>query len=185
MALLAIRKFPDPILREAARPIGGFGDDLAALVRDMTETMFHEPGVGLAAPQVGVSKHLFIVDEAIFSGQRDEKDYAVRVFINSKVTLSEGEQTDMEGCLSFPGVFEEITRPRRIAVCAQDLTGKPFELVVEGLPARAILHEVDHLEARLIIDYMSPLKRRFVRREADRGFPNAEKNREARDSIPG
>lgn len=189
MARLPIRLYPDPILRKIAEPVARFDDDLKKLVRDMTETMFDEPGLGLAATQIGVSLHLFIVDETVFVGRRDAgaaDPRRVRVFINSIVTMTEGEQTDIEGCLSFPGVFEEILRPQKVGVRAYDLDGKPFNVVVENLAARALSHEIDHLEARLMIDYVSPLKRRFIKREAERGFPNAARNREARnESIPG
>lgn len=193
MALLDIRKFPDPILREVAKPIEEFGPELKRLVSDMADTMFDEPGIGLAATQVGVSRHLFILDATIFEhgGPRAERPAEgappreIRVFINAEVTLEEGEQTDMEGCLSFPGIFADVTRPKRVGMRALDIEGKPFEVVVEDLPARALLHELDHLEGRLLIDYMSPLKRRFVKREAERGYPNAEKNRDARDSAQG
>ncbi|MBI3070900.1 MAG: peptide deformylase [Deltaproteobacteria bacterium] len=192
MAVLDIRKFPDPILREHAKRVTSFGADLKKLVADMADTMFDEPGIGLAATQVGESLHLFILDASIFDTSRQRGEPAeiaggekIRVFINAEVTLEEGDQTDMEGCLSFPGIFAEITRPKRVGMRALDIDGKPFEVVVDALPARALLHELDHLEGRLLIDYMSPLKRRFVKREADRGFPNAEKNRDARDSAQG
>jgi peptide deformylase len=192
MALLDIRKFPDPVLRETAKAVTEFGADLKKLIADMAETMFNEPGVGLAAPQVGVSLNLFIIDASLFEKGRKRADSddakadgQIRVFINAEVTLEEGEQTDMEGCLSFPGIFADITRPKRVGMRAIEIDGKPFEIVVEDLPARALLHELDHIEGRLLIDYMSPLKRRFVKREAERGFPNAEKNRDARDSAQG
>ncbi len=192
MAVLDIRKFPDPILREPAKPVASFGADLKKLVADMADTMFDEPGIGLAATQVGESLHLFILDASIFDTARKRSeaperaaDGKIRVFINAQVTLQEGEQNDMEGCLSFPGIFAEVTRPKRVGMRALDIDGKPFEVIVEDLPARALLHELDHLEGRLLIDYMSPLKRRFVKREAERGFPNAEKNRDARDSAQG
>lgn len=175
MALLEIRKFPDPILRKIADPVKDFGPGLEQLVADMAETMYAEPGVGLAAPQVGVSLRLFIADGAIFG----REDGAILVFANPQVLSAEGEQTGDEGCLSFPGIYEPITRPLRCRVRAQNVRGEPFEMGCEGLGCRAIFHEVDHLEGRLLIDYLSPLKRQLVRKEAKKGFPNAYKDKRA------
>ena len=168
MALREILKFPDPILRKVGEPVTDFGPSLRVLCQDMAETMYAEPGIGLAAPQVGVSLRLFIGDGTIFG----QPEGTTMVFANPTVMSSDGEQQGEEGCLSFPGVYEKITRPVRCRVRAQDIDGNFFELDCEGLPARAIFHEIDHLEARLMIDYLSPLKRQLVRKEAKKGYPN-------------
>lgn len=168
MALLEIRKFPDPVLRKVSEPVEKFDEELRALCQDMAETMYDEPGIGLAAPQVGVSLRLFIGDGTIFGFELG----TTVVFANPTVLSSEGEQEGEEGCLSFPGVFEKISRPEKCRVRAQDVVGSFFELDCEGLSARAIFHEIDHLEARLMIDYLSPLKRQLVRKEAKKGYPN-------------
>lgn len=168
MALLEIRKFPDPVLRKVSDAVTTFGPELKELCHDMAETMYDEPGVGLAAPQVGVSLRLFIGDGTIFGFEQG----TTLVFANPTVVASEGLQDGEEGCLSFPGVYEKISRPLKCRVRAQDIDGKVFELDCEGLPARAIFHEIDHLEARLMIDYLSPLKRQLVRKEAKKGYPN-------------
>src|SRR5207302_8356532 len=162
MALLDIKKFPDPVLRQPAEPVKNFGPELQKLVQDMAETMYAEPGVGLAAPQVGVSLRLFVGDGTIFG----MPDGTTLVFANPEVLSSGGEQIGEEGCLSFPGVYEPITRPLTCRVRAQGLDGGFFELECTELACRAIFHEIDHLEGRLLIDYLSPLKRQLVRKEA-------------------
>jgi peptide deformylase len=172
MALLEIRKFPDPVLRKPAEKVVEFDAALEVLVRDMVETMYAEPGVGLAAPQVGVSLRLFVADGVIFG----QPEGTTLVFVNAEILSSEGEQTGEEGCLSFPGVYEPVTRPMKCRLRAQDLQGEAFEMECEGLACRAIFHEIDHLEGRLIIDYLSPLKRQLVRKEARKGWPNAGQN---------
>jgi peptide deformylase len=175
VALLEIRKFPDPILRKVAEPVTDFGPALGRLVADMAEAMYAEPGVGLAAPQVGISLRLFIADGAIF-GFTDGRTLVVA---NLEILSAEGEQTGEEGCLSFPGVYEPVTRPLRCRIRAQGLDGAAFEMSCEELACRAIFHELDHLEGRLLIDYLSPLKRQLVRKEAKKGFPNAGKGQHA------
>ena len=168
MAILDIRKFPDPVLRKVAAPVERFDDELTQIVTDMAETMYAEPGVGLAAPQVGISLRLFIGDGTIFGFEEG----TTVVFANPEILSSEGEQEGDEGCLSFPGIYERVDRPNRCRVRAQDIHGVPFELDCEGLGCRAIFHELDHLEGRLMIDYLSPLKRQLVRKEAKKGYPN-------------
>jgi peptide deformylase len=168
VSLLEIRLFPDPVLRKVAEPVEDFGPELQRLVRDMVETMYAEPGVGLAAPQVGVSLRLFVADGALFGAPEG----STLVFANAQILSAEGEQTSEEGCLSFPGIYEPVTRPMKCKVRAQDVSGNLFEMECEGLACRAIFHEIDHCEGRLIIDYLSPLKRQLVRKEARKGFPN-------------
>ena len=152
--------YPDKRLREPGNDVEVFDAELHRLIEDMAETMYAAPGVGLAAPQIGVSKRLFIVDVA--SGDDEPSD--LRVFINPEIIAAEGETTFNEGCLSFPGVREDIERAERITVRALDQDGEPFELEAEGLLAIAIQHENDHLNGELMIDHLSVLRRRLVHR---------------------
>ena len=152
--------YPDKRLREPGKEVQVFDAELHRLIEDMAETMYAAPGVGLAAPQIGVSKRLFIVDVA--SDEEEPSD--LRVFINPEIIATEGETVFNEGCLSFPGVREDIDRAERITVKAFDKDGEPFELEAEGLLAIAIQHETDHLDGGLMIDHLSVLRRRLVHR---------------------
>lgn len=152
--------YPDKRLRDPGEEVEQFDAALRELVDDMAETMYAAPGVGLAAPQIGVSKRLFIVDVAT----GDEEPSDLRVFINPEIVEADGDTTFNEGCLSFPGIHEEIDRAERIKVRALDRDGKPFELEAEGLLAIAIQHENDHLDGKLMIDRLSVLRRRLVHR---------------------
>ncbi len=160
MALRTILHYPDKRLRELAQPVNRFDGDLAKLVADMAETMYAAPGVGLAAPQIGVSMRIFLVDVA--TGEDQPSD--LRTFVNPVFLERVGEVRCEEGCLSFPGVHEEITRAERVAVRALDAEGQRFELEAEGLLAIAIQHEHDHLEGKLMVDHLSLLRRRLVHR---------------------
>lgn len=160
MAIRTILHYPDKRLREQAKPVTRFDDELARLVDDMAETMYAAPGVGLAATQIGVPLRLFLVDVAAGGDQPSE----LRVFVNPEIVESIGEVEFEEGCLSFPGVHEEVARAERVRVRAQDAKGVPFELEAEGLLAIAIQHEHDHLEGKLMIDHLSLLRRRLVNR---------------------
>lgn len=155
-----ILTYPDKRLREPGAEVEHFDDALRALIEDMAETMYAAPGVGLAAPQIGVSKRLFIVDVAT----DEEEPSDLRVFINPEIIAAEGETTFNEGCLSFPGLREDIDRAERVTVRALDEHGKPFELEADGLLAIAIQHENDHLDGKLMIDHLSVLRRRLVHR---------------------
>jgi peptide deformylase len=137
-----------------------FGPELQALVEDMAETMYAAPGVGLAAPQIGEAFRLFIVDVAT----AEDAPSDLRVFVNPEIVEKNGEVVWEEGCLSFPGVHEEIERAERVKVRAQDREGKPFELEADGLLAIAIQHENDHLDGKLMVDHLSILRRRLVHR---------------------
>ena len=160
MPVLEIVKYPDPVLETPAAPVTEFDDELKQLVADMFETMYAAPGVGLAAPQVGVSKRLFVMD---CSGG---KDPAQRIaMINPVVLGGEGEQTGEEGCLSFPGIFFPVTRNLRAIVQAQDVNGNPFEIDGLELTARCMLHETDHCDGILFIQRITPLKREMVKRK--------------------
>ena len=152
--------YPDKRLREPGKEVEVFDAELPQLIEDMAETMYVAPGVGLAAPQLGISKRLFIVDVAA----DDEEPSDLRVFINPEITSTEGETVFNEGCLSFPGIREDIERAERITVKAFDKHGKPFELDADCLLAIAIQHENDHLNGELMIDHLSVLRRRLVHR---------------------
>ena len=160
MAILPILHYPDKRLREPGKPVADFGPELDALIDDMAETMYAAPGVGLAAPQVGIAKRLFIIDVSVDEDEPSD----LQVFINPEIVTTEGKAIFEEGCLSFPGIREDIERAARVKVSAFDRNGQSFELEADGLLAIAIQHENDHLNGDLMIDRMSVLKRRMVHR---------------------
>jgi peptide deformylase len=135
---------------------------LAKLAADMFDTMEHERGVGLAAPQVGVSKRLFVMDTP---GEEEGSPGQRHVLVNPEIVHIEGEQVGEEGCLSFPGLFQVVKREMRVIARAQDLSGAEFELDVSGLAARCILHETDHCDGIVFLDRMTPLKRQLAKRK--------------------
>ncbi len=155
-----ILHYPEPRLREKAKPITAIDDGIRKLIDDMAETMYAAPGVGLAAPQIGESVRLFVIDIAA-----EDEPSDLHVFINPEIVAKDGKQCFREGCLSFPGVTEEVERAATVTVRALDRDGKPFELAAEGLLAVAIQHEHDHLEGKLMIDHLGMLKRRIVHRQ--------------------
>jgi peptide deformylase len=164
-----ILHYPDERLREKGKRIDALTDEVKRLVDDMAETMYAAPGVGLAATQIGEPLQLFVIDTA-----EDGQPSDFRVFINPEILEREGALTWSEGCLSFPGVNEEIERAAKVRVRAQGRDGKPFELVAEGLLAIAVQHEYDHLQGVLMIDHMGPLKKRMTHRKMlkrDEGAP--------------
>jgi peptide deformylase len=161
MAVREILYFPDKRLRVRAKPVERFDAELKRLVDDMAETMYAGHGVGLAAPQVGVPLRVFVIDAA---NNEEDAPSDLRVFINPSIVSTEGEVVWNEGCLSFPGIREDVRRAERVKVRAQDASGEFFELEAEGLLAIAIQHENDHLDGTLIIDHLSLLRRRLVRR---------------------
>ncbi|MEM9594759.1 MAG: peptide deformylase [Acidobacteriota bacterium] len=163
MALLPIRIFPDPVLRVECPPVETFDDELRRLVDDMVETMYDAPGVGLAAPQVGVEKRLALVDVSV--GREEGK---LLVLVNPRIVHQEGSEVDFEGCLSIPRLSEKVKRPQAVKITAQNLDGEPFELETEGFEARAICHELDHLDGVLFIDHLRGLRRDKVRRQLRR-----------------
>jgi peptide deformylase len=152
MALLTILEYPDPRLRRVASAVAAVTPEIQKLVRDMAETMYEAPGIGLAATQVDVHKRVIVMD---LSETRDE----LRVFINPEIVASEGSAENEEGCLSVPGYYDRVNRPARVHVRALDERGEPFELVAEGLLAVCIQHEMDHLVGKVFVDHLSPLKR--------------------------
>ena len=155
-----ILHYPDKRLREKGKKIEAVTPEIRKLIDDMAETMYAAPGVGLAATQIGELIQLFIIDIA-----DNEEPSDLRVFINPEILETTGELTWQEGCLSFPGITEEIDRAAHVRVRAQDRDGKWFELEAEGLLAIAIQHEFDHLQGLLMIDHMGPLKKRLTHRK--------------------
>jgi peptide deformylase len=158
--ILPIVKYGDPILTQRALPVTDFDEKLRKLVEDMFETMYAAPGVGLAAPQVAVLKRIFVMDCS--SGKDPQQKIA---FINPVIISTEGDQSGDEGCLSFPGIYFDVKRPRRVVARAFDVEGQEFTIDALDLSARCIAHETDHLDGELFIDYLSPLKRDLVKRK--------------------
>jgi len=159
MAIREIKKFPEPVLKKKAAPVTAFDEDLQYLIDDMVETMYAAPGVGLAAPQVGVSKRLAVIDIS----SRDEQ-YPLIVLINPSILKSEGEIEFEEGCLSIPEYTAKVTRAEQLIVGCIDREGKDVEIEAGGLLAIAIQHEIDHLDGLLFIDRISPIKREFFKK---------------------
>jgi len=160
MVIRKILHYPDKRLRTPGQPVTDFGPGFQSLVDDMAETMYAAPGVGLAAPQIGVSMRLFLID--IATGEDQPSD--LRIFVNPEIVEAEGDVEWEEGCLSFPGVHETLPRKERVKVRALDRHGKPFELEADGLLSIAIQHENDHLDGKLMVDKLGMLRRRMVDR---------------------
>jgi peptide deformylase len=156
MAVLSILRYPDPRLEKVAQPVERVDDSIRQLVRDMAETMYAAPGIGLAATQVDIHKRVIVLD---VSDTRDE----LLVLINPEILALEGEQECEEGCLSVPGVYDVVKRAQKVKVRALDGDGQPFELVAEGLLAVCIQHEMDHLEGKVFVEYLSRLKQSRIR----------------------
>ena len=152
MALLPIIEYPDPRLKKVAAPVGAVTPEIRKLVRDMAETMYAAPGIGLAATQVNVHKRVIVID---ISEHRD----TLRVFINPELLSAEGEAECEEGCLSVPGYYDKVTRAARVRVRAINERAETFEQDAEGLLAVCIQHEMDHLLGKVFVEYLSPLKR--------------------------
>ena len=162
MAVLPILEFPDPRLRTVAKAVDEVDDELRALIDQMLETMYDASGIGLAATQVNVHRRLLVMD---VSEERDQP----RVYINPEVEVLDKELGSYdEGCLSVPGFYEEVNRPREIRVTALDRNGDTFEEELQGLGAICLQHEIDHLEGKLFVDYISPLKRQRIRRKLEK-----------------
>lgn len=163
MAVRPILRYPDPRLRQLSQPVTVFGEELRQLVSDMKDTMYLSEGAGLAAIQVGEPLALYIVDPEVAGHTAEDPPV---VFANPEIVwLSEEEQMGDEGCLSFPGIFVPVKRAHRARVRAQDVEGKTFELEGQGLFARAMQHETDHLSGRLLIDMVGPVKRQIIKRK--------------------
>ena len=162
MAVLDIRVLGDPILRERTAPAAAVTDELRALVADMFETMYAAQGIGLAAPQVGRTERVFVMDV-------DENPLAL---INPEIVQHEGSERAEEGCLSIPEIFGDVDRATRVVAHAIDVNGMEFEVEMTGLAARCIQHELDHLDGKLFIDYMSLIKRKFTARKWEKEASN-------------
>lgn len=178
MAILDILKFPDPRLRNSAKPVKKVDAEVRTLADDMLETMYKAPGIGLAATQVGVARQVLVVD---ISEERDQP----LVLINPQIVAAEGEEEMEEGCLSVPGFYEKVKRAERVRVKALDREGEELDLELDGLLAVCVQHEIDHLHGKLFVDYLSRLKRERIRKKLEkeaRAQVSAEKT-QARKAI--
>ena len=161
MALRQILHFPDPRLRKKATAITKVTDDIRQLADDMLETMYDAPGIGLAATQINVQKRLIVIDIS----QDMTEPY---IFINPEISQKQGEREHEEGCLSVPDSYEVVTRADTVRVKALDRNGKPFELDADELLATCIQHEIDHLDGKLFVDYISNLKRQRIKKRLEK-----------------
>jgi peptide deformylase len=155
--------WPDPVLKEIAKPVDRVDDTTRRLLDDLAETMYAADGVGLAAPQVAVGKRCIVID----TSPRQEGQKLIHL-VNPQIVRAEGETTYTEGCLSIPGEAEEVERAAKVWVRALDYFGKPYELECDGLLSVAVQHETDHLEGTLFVDHLSSLKRELIRRRMKR-----------------
>jgi peptide deformylase len=162
MAIREIRTYPDPVLRNKTARVEKIDSSLARLIEDMVATMHAAPGVGLAANQVGVPLQLAVID--LSSRENEEQRHPLIVIINPEILAMEGSVVEEEGCLSIPDYSEKVKRAAKVKVRAQDRTGKSFEIEAEGLLAKALQHEIDHLNGLLFVDRLSPLKKNIFRR---------------------
>jgi peptide deformylase len=161
MALRTILEFPDPRLRTRARPVTRFDAELGRVIDDMFETMYAAPGIGLAATQIDVHQRLIVID---VSAEHNEP----MVLINPEILSREGEASGEEGCLSVPGIFDEVKRAAKVRVRAQDREGQMFERDCEDLLAVCIQHEMDHIDGKLFVDHLSQLKRERIRKKLEK-----------------
>jgi peptide deformylase len=161
MAIRKIIYLPDERLRLVAKPVEQITDELQILIDDMFETMYSVNGVGLAAPQIGISLRLSVID---VTGDKTQQ----LVLINPEIIQSEGQLEYQEGCLSVPSVYDTVIRAQRVTVRALDRFGKTFEMTAEGLLGECFQHEIDHLNGKLFVDLLSPLKRTMARRKLDK-----------------
>ena len=165
MSLLQICIYPDPVLRQKAQRVTNIDNAIQRLIDDMVETMYHAPGIGLAANQVGRPLSLLVIDI-----QRDESEYGLIVLINPEMVSARGETTFEEGCLSVPEYFAGVTRAEEVVVCGLDRRGEKIEIAAGGLLAIALQHEMDHLEGKLFIDRISPIARDIFKRRWKKTF---------------
>jgi len=161
MPLLEILKFPDDRLRTKAKPVETVTDEIKQLVDDMFETMYAAPGIGLAATQINVHKRIVVID---VSPEKDEP----LCLINPIITAKDGVETHEEGCLSVPGIYETVERAEHIKLTALNREGEEFKMDVDDLLAICIQHELDHLEGKLFVDYLSPLKRNRIKKKLEK-----------------
>ncbi len=165
MAILEIKEYGEPVLREKALPVNEVTPEILNIIKDMAETMYDDSGVGLAAPQVGVSKRIILVD-----GEED----GLIVLINPMIVKSEGEVVAEEGCLSIPGIYSQVKRASKVTVKALNENGDPIEITKEALIARALQHEIDHLDGILFVDRIGRMERQMLldklkKKKSDRG----------------
>ena len=164
MAIRPILHIPTPCLREVAAPVVEINDEIKTLIKDMLDTMYDAPGVGLAAPQIGVMHRVIVMDPA-----GEEEEPAPLAMINPKITwLSEELRVHQEGCLSIPEQYAEVTRPAEVRVGWMDQDGNPQEKDFDGLWATCVQHEIDHLNGKLFIDYLGPMKRQMMTRRSQK-----------------
>lgn len=167
---LSIVKYPDPILSQLAEPVIDFDKTLHQLLEEMAEAMYEAEGVGLAAPQIGVSQRIFVID----LGLVDDNKKGLKEFINPQIVASSGNIAFEEGCLSLPGFTAEVNRKESVTLNYQDRHGKEKAIEAEGFFAVAIQHELDHINGKLFIDRLSPIKRRFMKRKIDKIIASGE-----------
>jgi len=177
MALLEILEFPDPRLRTVAVPVKEITPAISQLIDDMFETMYAAPGIGLAATQVDFHQRLLVMDTS------PEKNQPL-CFINPEILAAEGQVSNDEGCLSVPEIYESVERAEHIRVRAQDRNGKVFEIEAEGILAVCIQHEMDHLEGKLFVDYLSPLKRHRLKKKISKSRKRDEVDQPAAGRTP-
>ena len=180
---LTIRTYPDPVLTQVATEVTEFDESLKTLCRNMLYTMYHAPGIGLAAPQVGISKRIFVIDVNYSreethedSGEFTYSDFNPRVFINPTFENQQGETTYQEGCLSLPGIFEDVKRFENMTVKYQDTDGNSHSMQVSDLLSICIQHENDHLDGIVFIDRLSKLKKQFFKKKLIRAKKEAEQS---------
>lgn len=167
MAKLDILEFPDSRLRTIAKPVKQVDDALRQVIDDMFETMYEAPGIGLAATQVNVHKQLIVIDIS-------DDNSAPLVFINPQLEVLDDDLEEYdEGCLSVPGFYETVSRPRQVKVKALDRDGEAFEMIADGLLATCIQHEMDHLNGKLFVDYLSTIKRQRIRSKLEKAHKQA------------
>lgn len=180
MAILDILHFPDPRLRTKASPVSEVDDALRAMIDDMLETMYEAPGIGLAATQVNFHKRLVVIDTS------EDKSQPL-CLINPEILRTEGTEEMQEGCLSVPDVYANVQRAEKITFKALNRDGQPYEMDADGLLAVCVQHELDHLEGKLFVDYLSPLKRNRIRKHLEKQdrlqFSPADRDRKARSVI--
>jgi peptide deformylase len=168
---LPILLFPDPLLRRTAAPVDNVDGAVVELIDSMLDTMYAAPGIGLAATQVDVHRRIVVIDVS------DESDSPL-VLVNPELLVAEGAAEMQEGCLSIPGVYETVKRPSEVRVRAVDREGQPYELDADGLLAVCIQHEIDHLDGKLFVDYLSPLKRNRIRRKMQKRLRDGDEDDE-------
>jgi len=170
MAIREILIIGDPVLTRRSEPVDAITEDIVRLARDMVETVHAAPGIGLAAPQVGLNKRVIVVDLSV-----GEDPDALHVLINPEIVAKEGEAICEEGCLSVPDIKEKVTRPYRVVVRGLDLEGRPVEIEGEDLLARAFCHEIDHLDGILFVEKLSALKRTLIKKKLKKNAADAKR----------